>query len=225
MRLTAGTRVDAMFEESSLSTTKICTGKWCNGGRQFLNCTVGKEVQFCSHCYHRMQEQVTSLPTLYDTLAQVMLPSPRWPFGRKRGSRGTSGIPIDEDAVSCRSEILVFLRSWSALIADECSVRKPIGHDCDTLAPFLSDHLGWLLRHPAASEFEEQLYALVVRSRQIADSAPRRFEIGSCVWPGCDGRLFPVTSVSNGKPEIHCGAGHAWQADQWLQLYRQLQGV
>src|SRR5262249_4972644 len=155
----------------------------------------------------------------------MMLPSSQRPFERTNGPRSTAGIMIDEDASSGRSKILFFLRFWSALVADEYPVRKPVGHDCNSLAPFLLKHLDLLLAHPAAGIFEKEMSVLITHLRQIADSTPAQSEIGRCVRPGCDGRLFVAVSASSGKVEIHCGAGHAWQADQWLQLYRQLQSA
>lgn len=217
-----------MLEDFSAPNRKVCIGQWCSDAHKPSSGTVATDVRFCKRCYGKLKNQLSDLPRIYNSLAQVMLPSPQRLFQRIRGSRGASGIRFDEDASSGRSEILVFLRSWSALVADECSdecsVRKPMSGDCNSLTSFLLEHFDWLLAHPAASDFEEELSALIMRSRQIADSAPAQLNIGRCVRPGCDARLFAI-SASNGKPEIHCGAGHAWQANQWLQLYRQLQGA
>ncbi|SNR59259.1 hypothetical protein [Actinomadura mexicana] len=154
-----------------------------------------------------------------------MLPSPQRPFQRIKGAGNTPGLRINEDASSGRTEILGFLRAWSALVADECSVRKPAGQDCGPMASFLLEHLDWLLAHPAAGDFDEEIYALTAHVLEIADSAPRQCEIGPCVRPGCDARLYVVVSASSGKHEVHCKKGHVWQANQWLRLYRQIQGA
>ena len=68
---------------------------------------------------------------------------------------------VGEDAISGRSEILGFLRSWSALVADECSVRSPVSPDCDSLTLFLLGYLDRLLAHSSAGDFEEESYALI----------------------------------------------------------------
>ena len=213
-----------MLESFSARRTELCIGKRCGGGRKTLRLGTNN-LRVCRSCYAQVEAELRELPRLYHGLAQVMLPSPQRPFQRIKGARSASGIRINEDASSGRSEILGFLRSWSALVADEVSVRKPASHDCNSLTPFLIRHLDWLLAYPAAGDFEEEVSALTSRLRQITESGPAQFDIGPCVRPGCDARLFAVQSAGSGKCEVHCGAGHAWQANQWLHLYRQLQGA
>lgn len=181
-------------------------------------------MRFCKTCYQQVEAEIKDLPRVYNGLVQAMLPSPQRPFQRLKSVRNASGIKINEDASSGRSEILGFLRSWSALVADECSVQRPASHDCGSLTLFLLKHLDWLLTHPAAGDFEEEAYALTMRIRQVADATPIQFDIGPCVRPGCEARLFAVQSSSSGKYEVSCASGHVWQVNQWLQLYRQLQG-
>lgn len=214
-----------MRGELPASRTELCIGIRCGGVRGSVGCMDATSPQFCGTCYQRLAAELKDLPRIYNSLVQAMLPSPRPSFQRVIGVRGVSGIKFNEDVSSGRSEILGFLRSWSALVADECSVRKPASDDCGALASFLLRHLDWLLGHPAAGDFEEEMHELTAHVRQISDSAPAQFEIGPCVRPGCDTPLFAVPSSGNGRYEVRCGAGHAWQADQWLQLYRKLQGA
>ena len=214
-----------MLEDFPASRTELCIGKRCGGVHKSLSCTGAADIRLCENCYEQVKAELNDLPRIYDGLVHVMLPPSQRPFQQIKGARSTSGVRINEDASSGRSEILSFLRSWSALVADECSVRKPASHDCNSLTPFLLRHLDWLLAHPVAGDFDEETYALTVNLRQIADSAPTQFEIGPCVQPGCDARLYAAQSASNGKYEVHCGAGHVWKANQWLQLYRELQGA
>lgn len=215
-----------MAGDFSVSRTELCIGKRCSGDVQGVLIYMDEtSMQFCKACYEQVEAELKDIPRIYNSLVHVMLPSPQLPFRRIKGVRNASGIRINEDASSGRSEILAFLRSWSALVADECSVRKPASYDCDSLTSFLLRHLDWLLAHPAAGDFEEETYTLTMHIRQITDSASTQFDIGPCVRPGCDSRLSAAQSASNGKYEVHCGVGHAWQANQWLQLYRQLQGA
>lgn len=204
---------------------ELCIGKRCGGVREASDRIDSGNIRFCKNCYERVEAELKDLPRIYNSLIQVMLPSPALPFQRIRGARGASDIRINEDASSGRSEILGFLRSWSALVADECSVPKPAGQDCNQLISFLLRHLDWLLAHPAAGDFEEEADALATHVRQISDYVPAQLDIGPCVWPGCETRLFAAPSASNGKYEVKCGAGHTWQASQWLQLYRQIKGA
>jgi hypothetical protein len=202
----------------------LCIGKRCAGVRRTLSCIDAVNARFCGNCYKRVESEVRDLPRIYDDLLHVMLPSPRLPLLHIKGTRDASGISINEHASSGRSEVIGFLRSWSALVADECSMPIPAGHDCDSLAIFLLRHLDWLLAHPAAGDFDEEVHALTLHVRRIADSASMQFDIGPCVRPGCGARLSAEQSASTGQYEVRCGAGHAWQANQWLQLYWLLQG-
>lgn len=204
---------------------ELCIGKQCGGAQEPPSRIASSIIRFCETCHDRVEAELKDLPRIYNNLIHVMLPSPTLPFQRIKGVRDITEIKINEDASAGRSEILGFLRSWSALVADECALRKPAGHDCNRLASFLLRHLNWLLAHPAASDFEEEADALTTHMRQITDYIPTQFDIGPCVWPGCDTRLFAAQSASSGKYEVQCGSGHTWQASQWLQLYRQLQGA
>ena len=208
-----------------LLRAELCIGKRCGGTQEPPSRIGSSSIRFCETCHGRVEDELKDLPRIYNSLIHVMLPSPTLPFQRITNVRGVSEIKINEEASAGRSEILGFLRSWSSLVADECSVRKPSGHDCHRLASFLLRHLNWLLAHPAAGEFEEEAGTLTTHMRQITDYAPTQFDIGPCVWPGCDTRLFAVQSANTGRYEVQCGAGHTWQANQWLQLYRQLQDV
>ena len=217
---------EVMPGDVPVSRAELCIGKRCGGVQGSFGCIdTTNNRQFCENCYRRVEAELKDLPRIYNGLVQVMLPSPQLPFQRVKSMPSASGIKINEDASSGRSEILGFLRSWSALVADECSVRKPASRDCDSLTSFLLRHLNWLLAHPAAGDFEEETYALTTRLRPITDGAAAQFDIGPCVQPGCDARLFAAQSASNGKYEVNCAAGHAWQVNQRLQLYRRLQSA
>jgi hypothetical protein len=212
-------------EGFSLSGAGFCIGKRCDGVQGALSSVDVPDRQFCRACHERVEAELRDFPRLYSSLVSVMLPSPQLPFQRITGVRSGSGISLNEEASSGRSELLGFLRSWSALVADECSVRKPASRDCGALTSFLLRHLDWLLAHPAARDFAEEIHSLTTHLRQAAEPGNSQFDIGPCVHPGCDARLSAMQSASSGKYEVNCGSGHAWQASQWLQLYRQLQGA
>jgi hypothetical protein len=204
-----------MLVDFSAPKAERCIRKRCGGSRTLL----------CGTCRERLAAELKDLPRTHDNLVQAMIPMSRPPFPRVKGTRSTSGITIDEDASSGRSEILGFLRSWSALVADERSLRKPASQECHALTSFLLTHLDWLLAHPTAADFDEETHTLAARLRRITDSVLTQFDIGPCVQPGCGGRLFALQSGNTGKYEVQCGEGHAWQANQWLHLYWKLQAT
>ncbi|NUR57965.1 MAG: hypothetical protein HOV87_04585 [Catenulispora sp.] len=156
---------------------------------------------------------------------EAMLPSRRVPFQQIGGRCNREGIKIDEDASAGRSKIMEFLSSWSALVIDERPARKPAKCDCRALTSFLLRHLDWLLAHAAAGDFADEVCGLVFQVQRIADLGPQRSEIGPCVEPGCDSRLFAGQSPRGGGFEVRCTAGHVWHANQWLHLYGRLQAA
>jgi hypothetical protein len=212
-----------VFED--FSKAELCIGERCGADRDSRRRLSAAGARLCKGCRERLEEELGDLPRAYHGLADVMQPSPQQPFLQIKGMRTASGISIDEDASTGRSEILGLLRSWSALVADECSVPKPASHDCAAMTSFLRKHLDWLLAHPAAGDFTDEVHAVSISLRKIINCPPTQLDIGPCVWPGCDDRLFAMVSATSGKYEVHCGRGHIWRADQWLQLYRRLQGA
>lgn len=207
------------------SNVDLCIGELCGAYRESRGSLSTDGARICEGCTERLRGQLGDLPRAYDGLVDVMQPSPQQPFLRVKGMRGASGIRIDEAASTCRSEVLGLLRSWSALVAEECAVRGPASHDCAAMAAFLIRHLEWLLAHPAAGDFVDEVHAVSASLRKTINSGRPQFDIGPCVRPGCDDRLVAMMSATSGKYEVHCGRGHIWRADQWLQLYRRLQGA
>ncbi|MGW5350051.1 hypothetical protein ACWERV_05935 [Streptomyces sp. NPDC004031] len=141
---------------------------------------------------------------------------------RVSGSR-TADIPLDEDAMALRSDIVRVLTLWSELVVAERRWASPRGRDVRSLASYLGEQVDWLSGHPAASDFLEEIGHLAAAARaylQVKDDSRR--ELGGCLRPGCGARVFAhLTGAGDSPPGIRCDAGHSWAVPQWLALASQ----
>jgi hypothetical protein len=125
-----------------------------------------------------------------------------------------------------RSDIVAILASWSGLVVTERAVARPVRRDVGMLAAFVGAHLDWLLAHPAAADFAEEVTTLARAARRAAQPGARiHLELGQCVRPGCESPLFATTHGDGGTAltgHVRCDSGHVWQAHQWLPLAHRL---
>jgi hypothetical protein len=91
------------------------------------------------------------------------------------------------------------------------------------MTTFLVRHLNWLLAHPAAGDFAQELAQLTAHARRSAYVQPALRDLGECIHPDCGATLSTAPGRGGGRSrEVQCTAGHAWQPHQWLQLFRQI---
>lgn len=192
------------------------------GGRR----TAASGLRLCSGCCREARANLIELPGIYDDCAAALLPQRNPTLQRVSGSRQAPGILLDEHAVTTRASILCLLASWSALVADERTVTRPTRRQPAALAAFLLRHLSWLLAHPAAADFADEI-CQATRSRRADGPAVAVVGLGQCVHDGCDGAMTAATPASDrtGPCEVRCAAGHTWRPSQWLQLHRRIQQI
>ena len=183
-------------------------------------------LRLCIACYHELKRNLIELPVIYDDCESTPLPQRNPILQRVSGTRQETGISLDEGAITTRSRILGFLASWCVLVADERAITKPTRRNPAELATFLIVHLNWLLAHPAAADFAEEICRTTTCARSSAYTQPDlRVDLGQCIHPGCDTNMIttPPTRDGNHSREVRCAAGHTWQPHQWLQLFHQIQ--
>jgi hypothetical protein len=202
--------------------TSLCVGQNC-GARSRRTAVSG--LRLCTACYHELKGNLIELPEIYDDCESALLPGHNPVLQQVSGTRRTTGILLDEGVITVRSKILGVLASWSALVADERTITKPARHPAG-LAVFLIKHLNWLLAHPAAANFAEEISLITTQARSaVHGQSALRIDLGQCIHPGCDTSMTttPPTGGSERTCEVRCAAGHTWQPHQWLQLSRQIQ--
>ncbi|OZM71928.1 hypothetical protein CFN78_17425 [Amycolatopsis antarctica] len=95
-------------------------------------------------------------------------------------------------------------------MATERRTAGPVGEGWSPHAAYLLAHLDWLTAHPAASEFADELTALVA----ALPEAERRVELGPCARPGCGAPVHATVRADGSlRPQIACGAGHFWRGE------------
>ena len=180
----------------------------------------------CSGCRDRIGTDLAELPTLYDDCETLLTAAPK-ALTEKVSGRVATDLPLNETVVSVRSDIVVTLASWAGLIASERAVTRPARRDVGMLAAFITLHLDWLLRHPAAGDFADEVTALAKTARRAAQPGARiHLDLGKCVQPGCESVMFATTHGEGGAAltgHVRCESGHVWKAHEWLPLAHQLE--
>ncbi|WP_432103598.1 OvmZ protein [Streptomyces sp. bgisy091] len=179
--------------------------------------------RICRSCHERLRRSLAELPGLYEECERALAHPPLQLAERTSGTRGT-GIPLNMAAVNARYEMMSVLSSWAALVTNERDVHAPRRTHRD-LASFLTTHQDWLVAHPAAAEFTDEVASLARSAARAARSNPiRRMDLGPCVHPGCDSVMYSPVRVTDEQlsRDVRCDAGHAWPSHQWLLLARRL---
>lgn len=178
-------------------------------------------LRLCAACHREIETDLHELPKIHSDCASA-LPRRRDPaLQRVSGSRQASGVLLDEDAMSARSNVLGVLASWCALVADERRMTKPGRRHPAHLTAFLIRHLNWLLAHPAAADFADEISQITAQAQRAAYTRPAaQVVLGQCVHPDCSAPLTPSSRNGGRSREISCTGGHTWQPHEWLQLFR-----
>jgi len=185
-------------------------------------------LQLCWPCLQRAKECLTLLPSLYNACEIALcVPLSRSILERISGSRGT-GLPLSEAAADARDAIRRVLASWAALVVDGRRITFAPRRAVPDVARFLGTHLDWLAGHPAAADFADEVNDLTAMARRaIEPGSAQGIEPRTCIEPGCGGTLANRVRVDGDvrRAEIHCDAGHAWRADEWLLLGHRIEGA
>lgn len=175
-------------------------------------------ARLCEACRNRLRRDLDGLPALYDECESV-LGNPTYHLTeRVSGSKGT-GIPLNTHAMTARSEIMALLASWAGLVISERRLAAAPARTVPGLSSFLAAHLNWLVAHPAAEDFAEEVCGAVRMAHTAAQPGPSlHIELGTCVQPGCDSALYATGRAGDDRPmsQVRCGAGHVWSARDWL---------
>lgn len=175
-------------------------------------------------CRIQLRQILVRLPAAYSACESLMAGYRSALQPRVSGSRARQGITLSDDLVHVRSDVLRVLSAWSGLVSDERSVPPPAQRRAPDLCRHLIHHLDWLLAHPAAAEFADEIttlnravHAALNRSRQPKVDLTV-FRCARCEEP-LEYRQGDV-EVTSAASEIRCRSGHTWRPDQWLQLAR-----
>ena len=123
---------------------------------------------------------------------------------------------------------MALLASWAGLVISERRLSAAPRRSVTGLSSFLATHLNWLVAHPAASDFAEEVCGAVRMAHTAAQPAPSlHIELGTCIQPGCESALYATGRTGDDRPmhqhQVRCGAGHAWSARDWLLVAHRLE--
>jgi hypothetical protein len=193
-------------------------------GRRVYPVEQGSEL--CSLCRARVRDDIAELPKLYEEFESSLI---RFPYAfEERVSGGeVKGLGLNEASVNARSDIISVLATWAGMVTEERRLTRTIGRDVASLAAFLTRHLDWLLAHPTAPYFADEVATMAATARRA--SRPRsdlRLPLGYCVEEDCDASLYAAGTAADARSQaqVRCEAGHMWQAHEWLMLASRISG-
>jgi hypothetical protein len=212
-----------MSAMGSVCGSQNCRKERAGGRRVYL---AERGSQLCSFCYARVRDDMVELPKLCDELESSLI---RFPFAFEERIRGGAlkGLCLDEESVDARSDIISMLATWSGMVAGERKLSKPISRDVPGLAAFLIRHLDWLLAHPMAPYFADEVATIAATARRVSRPSPVPHRpLGYCVEEGCDASLYAAATAADARSpvQVSCEAGHIWQAREWLVLASRISG-
>ncbi|WP_329471704.1 hypothetical protein OIE75_20375 [Streptomyces sp. NBC_01723] len=181
----------------------------------------------CERHIVRLTAQLADLPTLYDEVAECLVPRRSGPAEFVTASTAGPRSPLDESVLdevnTARAAEVIHL--WRT---DVQRVRWPHhgGPPPADLAPdcrWLAMELEWIAEHyPAAGELAREVRELELAARSIVgDPAPRAQRLGTCVAADTDGVVCgAVISRLPGQARVKCRwCGYAYETERdWLML-------
>jgi hypothetical protein len=199
----------------------LCTAPACVSDRPRLALP---GVKICVLCRDKLSNDLLGLPKLYDGCEDALTFEKRGMTPRVSGWRPT-GISLDETAMRVRSDMIGVLSSWAVMIVEELDAKSPNLAGIWQLSTFLMIHFDWLLNHPAAADFAEEITDLTKAAHDVIQPEPGvKLDIGPCTHPGCG---HTVCATIHGEQEfspsqVSCDAGHVLRPDQWLLHTRRI---
>jgi hypothetical protein len=178
------------------------------------------EYTICTGCRERLEEDLLELPALYELCAH-MLDLRGQHLGDRVSGRRPRGIALNEAVVTVRTDILGVLASWCGLVSVERAVPGPDELGIRQLTTFLTIHLAWLVRHPSAPDFVDEVADISTSAQELlhpTTGAP--LTLGRCARQGCEEIVRPAGYAEGEQSyRLSCAAGHAWAPDEWLLLW------
>lgn len=181
----------------------------------------------CRHHTLLIAEDAITAARLYDALAAQLVAS-GLPGERTSGSR-EPGLNVNVAALDARIYIRHTLASWTTLISEQRGVSLPT-EDTPSLGGYVARHAVWLAAQSIGADVSTELRELVRIAYPVAyPSGVRIFDVAPCPGEACAGTLRAVLRRSDAllPAAIVCSVddSHAWSADRWLSLGRQIRGM
>jgi hypothetical protein len=181
-------------------------------------------LRLCRTCCARVRDDIAELPRLYEECESALTQLPFVLDHKVRGGE-RRGLNLNEAAVNARLNMKSVLATWSGMVADERRLSKLARRDVAHLVTFLMVHLNWLLAHPAAPDFVDEIAVIASTARRASRSGPAlHLDLGLCVQDSCDGAMFATRSGRDASSslQVRCEAGHVWRPQEWLLLARRV---
>lgn len=181
----------------------------------------------------RAERAVAELPALYDALERRLVASGAGGLTGMPAAKKDPGIDLNHRVVACRTNIKANLVGWARFAIEERGMHCP-PDNVYALSAFIVRQVDWFLAGPGAKQFANDVIDDWGTARSLSEPNPtRRFEVGPCVEPECEGilvayirpldSLLPSHVICDSSPEDEEGTlTHMWPADKWMLLGRRV---
>src|SRR5882757_1544280 len=195
----------------------------------------------CYGCEQQLIRALEELPAMWGELIDRHLGSPAG--GAPITGTPERAVPYRDAVGDERVLIRQQLASWCALVAEDRSIGTPPSSKPTATAPYLLEHLTWLLQQPFVDEFGAEILERHTNAHTLLyPDGRRRFRIGPCTewydvpwcdWidkPGhprslCPGFLYAIIRDTDSllPSELQCSAcGFEVPASGWVTYGRKL---
>lgn len=190
-------------------------------------------LNICVWHRDRAERAVAELPALYDSLQRRLATNGSTGLTGMPTAKKDPGIDLNHRVVACRTNIKANLVGWTRFAIEERGMTCP-QDTVYALSAFIVRQVDWFLAGPGARQFASDFIDDWQTARSLADpNQTRRFEVGPCPEPDCEGilvallrpkdSLLPSHVICDSSPEDDEGnLTHLWPADKWMLLGRRV---
>lgn len=170
----------------------------------------------CGGCKLRLSRDLRRLPHLHTELASVIP-------GRGHGRGTGDGLPYDDGASECRSQIEHDLRYWTAEAAADRHTTVTVT-TVAAMAGLLYGAVQWMIYRAWCADLASAISDVRTHATALLDPwITRRFPVPHAACPQCSAGTLTVTVyASDGdrrRSHVECaGCGESWLPEQWTRL-------
>lgn len=211
---------DRLRRSAPVAAPPACASLRCRHRRPSQR-PASSAARLCPHCLSRLGSDLRALADAYRESDHALTPAAVRPRIRVSGTLPAKGIVLDEKTVALRARVTRTLASWARLVVDEARSSTPDRCEVPSLVRFLTLHVTWLARHPAAADFDSEISQLLESCRTVlGPGETRRTPLGACPEAGCDDVLAVVTHPGSGQAtrQVACESGHELPPHEWLRF-------
>lgn len=195
-------------------------------------------LRVCIAHQRRTAEAISLMPNLYVMLSQYLIGGPSAAAGEFVRSTPTPGLNLNPKVLAARTALLNHLHCWARIGMDEGPWHSCPADEPKSISVWIVTRLDWYLTQNWADEFVRESIDLQRTAENLRQpSTIKRFEVGSCPEPDCQGTLISeIRATDSLLPSlIWCDIApideetgkqiHIWTPDKWHTMGRKVHKI